>query len=391
MRSLVIGDLHIDNNKNYVSTSNNLNEALETLFWIKEKIIETKPDTVIFLGDIFDNPQTITTSILSIVKEMFNNLASICPLIIITGNHDTINNNDTAIKINDNTLNFRGNLLSIFKGNENIVIIETIKTFEIDNNLDYIFVPYTDNIPVKLREHLKKDKIGNKKIIFGHFDIAETPYMKLEAENGNIDLNDYVNLNILKELNITKTYLGHVHDKFILDGVEFLGSCRNINFNNKQSSKGIYLFDSNKDDYEYFENPYSPIFVTLNSYDELKKYIEEHDNIELLKTNVKLKFTTNQEVTKTIKYKSYFKSVSFSKVNSFMDEVNSNVPTTENFSNEMKKLLEDNVIDINKIVDLIISFKDKDTLDKKIEKDFINMVHDWNIKEKIKKKKSNIR
>ena len=138
---------------------------------------------------------------------------------------------------------------------------------------------------------------------------------------------------------------------------------------------------------KYFENPYSPIYVTLNSFDELFKYIEEHDKLELLKTNVKLKFSTNDEVTKTIKYKSHFKSVSFSKSNNFLDDTNTDVPTTEHFSNEMKKLLDDNVIDINKIIDLIISFKNQDVFDKDKEKDFIKMVNTWNFKNKEKNKK----
>ena len=387
MRTLVIGDLHFDNTKNYVANSNSLNEVLQTLFWIKDKVTELKPDMTLFLGDIFDNPSTITTSVISIVSEYFNNLSDISPLVILSGNHDILENNDTNIKIDDNILNYKGNLLSIFKGNKRIAVLEKIKTFEIDKETDYIFIPYTNNIPEKLIAHLQKDKIGNKKIIFGHFDIADVPYMQLEAKNGNIDLNNYVNLDLIKHLKIHKVYLGHVHDQYIMENVEFLGSCRNINFNNRQPSKGIYLFDSKKDNYEYFENPYSPIYVTLNSFDELLKYIQEHDNLELLKTNVKLKFSNNAEVTKTIKYKSNFKSVSFSKSNNFIDETNNEVPTTEHFSNEMKKLLEDNVIDINKIIDLIISFKNQDVFDKEKEKDFIKMVNTWNFKNKSKKKK----
>ena len=387
MRTLVIGDLHFDNTKNYVANSNSFNEVLQTLFWIKDKVKELKPDMTLFLGDIFDNPSTITTSVISIVSEYFNNLSELSPLVIISGNHDILENNDTNIKINDEVLKYKGNLLSIFKGNKRIAVLEKIKTFEIDKETDYIFIPFTDNIPTKLIEHLQKDKIGNKKIIFGHFDIAEVPYMQLEAKNGNIDLNNYVNLDLIKHLKIHKVYLGHVHDKYTIENVEFLGACRNINFNNRQPSKGIYLFDSDKDNYEYFENPYSPIYVTLNSFDELLKYIEEHDKLELLKTNVKLKFSTNDEVTKTIKYKSHFKSVSFSKSNNFLDDTNTDVPTTEHFSNEMKKLLDDNVIDINKIIDLIISFKNQDVFDKDKEKDFIKMVNTWNFKNKEKNKK----
>ena len=387
MRTLVIGDLHFDNTKNYVANSNSFNEVLQTLFWIKDKVKELKPDITVFLGDIFDNPSTITTSVISIVSEYFNNLSNLSLLVILSGNHDILENNDTNIKINDEILNYKGNLLSIFKGNKRIAVLEKIKTFEIDKETDYIFIPFTDNIPNKLIEHLQKDKIGNKKIIFGHFDIADAPYMQLEAKNGNINLNNYVNLDLIKHLKIHKVYLGHVHDKYNIENVEFLGACRNINFNNKQPSKGIYLFDSDKDGYEYFENPYSPIYVTLNSFDELLKYIEEHDKLELLKTNVKLKFSTNDEVTKTIKYKSNFKSVSFSKSNNFLDDTNTDVPTTEHFSNEMKKLLDDNVIDINKIIDLIISFKNKDVFDKDKEKDFIKMVNTWNFKNKEKNKK----
>lgn len=388
MRTLVIGDLHIDNTKNYVANSNSFNEVLQTLFWIKSKIKELRPDMTIFLGDIFDNPSTITTSVVSIITEMFNDMSNLAPMVIISGNHDILENNETTIKIEDDVLNVKGNLLSVFKGNDHrIAVIEKIKTFEVDKNTDYIFIPYTDNIPEKFIEHLQKDKIGNNKIVFGHFDIAEVPYMQLEAKNGNVDLSNYVNLDLIKHLKINKVYLGHVHDKFVIDNVEFLGACRNINFNNKQTSKGIYLFDTKKDGYEYIENPYSPIYVTLNSFDELLKYIDEHDKLELLKTNVKLKFSNNAEVTKTIKYKSHFKSVSFSKSNSFIDDSNTEVPTTEHFSNEMKKLLDDNVIDINKIIDLIISFKNKDIFDKEKEKDFIKMVNTWNFKKREKNKK----
>ena len=59
MKLVIVGDLHIPNNKSSFISSDSFTEIFNTFQLIKDTVYKNKPEYVIFLGDIFDVPNMI--------------------------------------------------------------------------------------------------------------------------------------------------------------------------------------------------------------------------------------------------------------------------------------------------------------------------------------------
>jgi predicted phosphodiesterase len=194
LKVLVIGDTHYHNEiKGYL-------DAQLAATW--RIINSSKPQAVIFLGDIFHYRSPDVKTLVQVRNFFVNKLQQVPGLskvIILRGNHDSANKSDDGLTA-----------LETFIGAPSKVRLIQHTTDDVD--LKFGFIPHYED------EGLTKaslDQLGNNNdIIFGHF-----------GYDGAINLGGcYFNFSLKKSELLSKTILGHIHQYKKDDNIIILGT-----------------------------------------------------------------------------------------------------------------------------------------------------------------------
>jgi len=322
LRILFFTDLHIPNNTN--STSNaDFRECLEFFQFVKKEIVENMIDIVIFGGDLFDDPKSITSSVLSFFSDEIATISQLANLILLVGNHDSIDNKiENKQKIN---------LLTYLKHYDRISVIEEPQIITIhEEETQLLLVPYCKNINDILLDQNSKMISKYKKILFGHFDILDFKYIAVNKEGiekviGKIPSSK----DLIEKYEFDLSFLGHIHEPCTFgdnDEVIFTGSCRNINFGNTTLEKYIYIIDTSDLTFKKIENPNVYYFKKFYSLNELKKYMVDNSKEVLSRTRIIYYYKEMDEINKLNKIKSYFDMIRLEKENiNFKNSSNNSV------------------------------------------------------------------
>lgn len=99
-------------------------------------------DSMLFLGDFFDNRRSISVNVLHAAAEILEKIPSGVEMVLMCGNHDQ--------HLQDGSINS----LSIFKGNRNIRVIDEPSTVHLLDGTQVCLIPYSDDF-VAVRHHIK--------------------------------------------------------------------------------------------------------------------------------------------------------------------------------------------------------------------------------------------
>lgn len=195
MKILCIGDLHFKKD-NTDEIDNILNEIIE--------MIEKKNfDIVVSLGDTLDTHERIYQYPLYKAISFYFKIAERCPLYVIVGNHDRLNNSDFCSEISS---------MYCLKKTPNIYIIDKPLLFGKKN--EFIAVPYVPNgkfeDALKMLE-LSENDLEKIKIIFCHQEFKDAQMGAIKSKNGDIWTR---NIQIIS---------GHIHEYQILDNIIYTG------------------------------------------------------------------------------------------------------------------------------------------------------------------------
>ena len=359
MRGILVGDIHIDNVKTSIANSDSFTEVFQLFDLIRNTIYEEKPDFTIFFGDIFNSPNSITSSVMSIISKLIAEIALDTTVLFIVGNHDDVDNKVSVIKIGDRDVRIRASLLAPFAYYQNVVVFDSPKVIKIENGIEVAFIPYSTNIYPYLDEADKKFSIGTKRILMGHFDIFQTYYLQGYRRE------DLMNIPTAEELIRKYRYdlvlLGHVHDpaEYNIDGkkVIYIGSSRNVDFRNAGENKGLYVLDFNTFKMKYIDNPYTSIYKIFSSFEDIENYCKNNELEKLSRTKILYKYSSAKEVRKISKLKEFFKSIKFVK-SSKSDELSQ---TSLNAIHEFEELLANNLLTDDKLIEYALQFKEPPT------------------------------
>lgn len=254
---LVIGDVHIPNEKNLYS------KAL-TLFYdyINQNF---KDDILIFVGDIIDNPSKPNYDL---IKEFVDFIKTKKQVHIITGNHDIL---------------YKGNILKIFE-NDHIFVYD-IPTQQTINNINFYFYPYN----VKYFNDYKKQIHKNIDYTIGHYAFKDLNF-------GNID-----EINLPYEPN-TKEIIGHIHNYFEYNKKLCIGSIFANRLGEEITDKYLVRIYS-KNHYEKIQIPkfYEiKISESLKNFEKPKYYGKIYFMVDFIPSNFKIE-SDNFEYTFKIK------------------------------------------------------------------------------------------
>lgn len=250
----IITDLHFGvkkNNQDFLTSQ--LDFFNKRFFPYLEK---NNIDTIMILGDVFDNRQYLNINVLNKIDELMIEQFNKYNTYILIGNHDITYK--TTIDVHS---------LKTFRHLSNIHIVEDIEKIKI-NNRDILLVPWqVDN-----NEFVKK--VSNKNlnkldICFGHFEINGFFLNNTKVCDFGLDSKLFFN-------NYTLTFSGHFHKRKLLEQgnnkIQYVGSPYELTRTDRDTEKGFCVLDTDTLEYEFIENNIS-IKHKLFKYPE--KFIEE--------------------------------------------------------------------------------------------------------------------
>lgn len=225
MLILAIGDPHFQ--PNLLSDAKLFSDKILAL------IIERKPNFVVVMGDVLHTHEKINTQAMNFALCFFADIAKLCKLYVLVGNHDYINNSQ----------NQTGNhWMTAATGIENVEIVDTIRVVSAqgvsvqdksEGLLKFVMSPYLPDGTFAIS--LKKAGIELKetKAVFCHqlFDGAKMG--AIEAKGVEVCPSE------------TLVISGHIHDKQQIENLDYIGASFAHAFGDSSSKTvSLYTFES---------------------------------------------------------------------------------------------------------------------------------------------------
>ena len=198
---------------------------------------EHKIDTVIDMGDTFDNRRTIDlwamdwarNNYFDILRDMGVTLHS------IVGNH-------TAYYKDTNQINTIDLLLRQY---DNITVYSEAKEIKIDN-LDILLLPWINS--ENERKTLDIIKKSKSKIVMGHLELNG-----FVATRGHM-MEDGMDIDVYDKFD--KVYSGHYHTRSDNGKIYYLGNPYEMFWNDVNDTRGFHIFDTETTEHSPVNNPY---------------------------------------------------------------------------------------------------------------------------------------
>lgn len=228
----------------------------QTSEWIISEFKKRKCDVIVCLGDVLNTREQVSVRSLSSALNFFDRLRAETkvPIHIILGNHDM-------------NLKHSGKISSLdFFG------LELMKThgFHLHRNIDVvnilgqdcIMIPYHEDQSIieKRMEELKEEFGINKMkntLVFGHLSIT--------GASPNNSKNKYIGGINASVFDCTKrTFTGHFHHHHAVNNVIYVGAPLQFNFGDCGDKRGVVIYNSNKNYFNYVVNPLCYQFLKIN-------------------------------------------------------------------------------------------------------------------------------
>ena len=222
----------------------------------KLKKYAKKEDKLLLLGDLFDNRNSIDMRAINIVVELFEEISKIIECHILLGNHDQRMMNDPTI-----------NSVATIRNIDNVFVYEepTQITF---GDKTALMLPWVSG---KNTEKTILDRYSGKDLLFCHSDLngCRTQVNPTRPPSKAIlDIDDFSGYK--------RVYSGHIHIVQTIQNFTFVGSPYHLDRNDIGNKKGIFVYNTKKDDDFFIENDYSPEFKKFKLTEE--KHIEKLKN-----------------------------------------------------------------------------------------------------------------
>ena len=235
---VLLGDCHFGKTK----FSHNVfdNQAIffeEQLF---PYMIKNNIDTVIQLGDFFDNRRTADINFMNEVRtRIFDKMKELnLKMVEILGNHDIYYKNTRGV-----------NLISMFESMypEVLTVISEREYIEINNKRCYL-VPW-----ILDTEGLGAKELKDVEYLFGHFEIQS-----FEMSQGHVDENSRLSPAFFnKQKDLKRVFSGHYHLVSNKGKINYCGTPYQLDWGDYEDIKSFYVLDTEIDDIVSIENTVS--------------------------------------------------------------------------------------------------------------------------------------
>lgn len=239
---LIFSDAHIHPHKGKLKR---LEDCLEAFNWVFETAIEKEVQTILFLGDLFQNRQKIETLVYYRVFKILEKYQDI-DIYSLVGNHDMWFNDKWDV-----------NSVAPFSALPNFHLINEPIALNIEG-LTIDFLPYTRNPIEIIQQYFKK----RSRILCGHLAVDNAQLNKVHNIRSDISVEiekDMVKVDTSVFAGWEKVFLGHYHgEQKLNDRIEYVGSPLQLSFHEAHQKKHIVILDTETLETKYIENTFSP-------------------------------------------------------------------------------------------------------------------------------------
>ena len=239
---------------NYQKWINVAKEYFEKFFFpLAEKEL-SKDDIIVQLGDLFDNRSIIPIDVLNYAQYILERMSKICPVHIIIGNHDLYTKSTSEM-----------NSVRIFDYIPNVTVYEKATKIYY-NNKSILMLPYVESKQEQI--NLLKEFNGCN-YLFCHSDLngARMHLNSVAHKNKDkIDVDEFSGYEIVRS--------GHIHILDVHKNFTFVGSIHEMDRNDIDNQKGIFIIDTNTNKEKFVPNNVSPKFKKI--------YLTKEEDISLL-------------------------------------------------------------------------------------------------------------
>jgi len=224
MKYILISDTHFGIKQNSILWLNSqINYLYNEFIPIIKKLKQKDEVKVIHCGDVFDSRSTINPFVATEVRKAFVEIANLCEVYIIAGNHDFYSPKDDNISSLDLVLSSINNL-QIIKNKSQIIFNHSLLLPW------YEFNKFIDETNTRGKE------IENIKYIFCHTDLS------------------LLGGDIKKKLFGVKVFSGHIHYPVVDNNLITLGSVFPLTFADCNADRGIYILDDKTGKLEFIKS-----------------------------------------------------------------------------------------------------------------------------------------
>jgi DNA repair exonuclease SbcCD nuclease subunit len=249
MKVLIIGDTHFHN------------WSIPQLNWYQEDFLNkilpdvvkaSKPDIIVFLGDIFESKSYVDKKVLNLVFSSFELLSRLVPRIyVVVGNHDYYSLSE-------------GPAIDFLRAFGNITIVD--KPSITNNSVPIGFVPWA---PAINKEDIEK-VVSKSEVVFSHVDIKNLPYnpnIKSVFPKGGLDLSVFSGKLLFN---------GHYHVPQNNGNVIMVGSIAQMDVSEIGYKKRLILFSTRTKEIKEIPLPH-PSYVLVEDPLSYNKMVEENN------------------------------------------------------------------------------------------------------------------
>jgi recombinational DNA repair ATPase RecF len=268
MRYLIFSDVHCCERTPYSKPTpdgltTHLHRVRDSVRWVIEQAQEHQVDSVVFLGDWWDSPRTISGSAFAVTMELWREFAEV-PVrkIALVGNHDywDIEHNVHLLKV---------------MGDFGWVVVDWVGKAWGDWDIGWL--PYRDDYNA---DEVKDVLMA--KLVFAHADIMGCTLWTGHKTQGISVANSGATI-----------FNGHYHNPADEDHVCIVGSLLEKDFSDLGAPKGIVIYDDTRETIERIVNPHSQRFEVIQL-DSRAVYFEQLERI-LDNSVVRVEYATGLE------------------------------------------------------------------------------------------------
>jgi DNA repair exonuclease SbcCD nuclease subunit len=211
-------------------------------------------DIIVHCGDLFDNRSVVPINILNYAQDLLEKLSKICPIHILIGNHDLYTKASNDV-----------NTVKLYKYIPNITVYEEPTKIDFCGK-SILMLPWVEKKQEQINV-LKKFKSAD--YLFCHSDLNGAKMHLTSVAHKNNDKIDVEEFSGYKNV-----YSGHIHILQVSKNFTFVGNNFEMDRNDTNNQKGIFILDTLTDEENFIPNNVSPRYKKI--------YIRTQEDIETL-------------------------------------------------------------------------------------------------------------
>ena len=211
----------------------------------------TKDDIIVHLGDLFDNRSVVPINILNYAQNVLEQMAQICQVHVIIGNHDLYTKATNEI-----------NTVKLYKYIPNVFVYEEPTKIDFMGK-SILMLPWVEKRKEQI-EILKK--FSGCDYLFCHSDLNGAKMHLSSVAHKNHD-----KINVEEFSGYKRVFSGHIHLVQQNKNFTFVGNLFEMDRNDLGNQKGIFILDAIDGSERFIPNDVSPKFKKL--------YLRNEDDI----------------------------------------------------------------------------------------------------------------